>query len=166
MGRWYVCFFVALNDYGVLSVTATIDAARFGSNYLSRFGWDSSKGLGAGGDGRTSHIKVSQKLDVMGIGAGAHQNDPNGIAWKQNRDFESLLKRLNEAEESGTAVDGFVKEEGKKKKKKKEKRKREEDDEGKCKKPRKNEESAEEKPVRVVPRHRSYVSLACVLLAC
>ncbi|KAG6828074.1 hypothetical protein H0H92_009336 [Tricholoma furcatifolium] len=71
------------------------DAAKFGSNYLSKFGWDASKGLGVEGDGRTSHIKVTQKLDMLGIGA-AHQKDPNGIAWKQNKDFENLLKRLNE----------------------------------------------------------------------
>lgn len=32
---------------------------------------------------------------MLGIGA-AHRNDPDGIAWKQNKDFESLLKRLNE----------------------------------------------------------------------
>ncbi|KAG6857727.1 hypothetical protein H0H87_004143 [Tephrocybe sp. NHM501043] len=71
------------------------DAAKFGSNYLSKFGWDASKGLGLEGDGRTSHIKVTHKLDMLGIGA-AHQKDPNGIAWKQNKDFENLLKRLNE----------------------------------------------------------------------
>lgn len=77
------------------------DAAKFGTSYLSKFGWDSSKGLGASGDGRMSHVKVSQKLDMLGIGA-AHRNDSDGIAWKQNKDFENLLKRLNEA---GT-VDG------------------------------------------------------------
>jgi len=32
---------------------------------------------------------------MLGIGA-AHQKDSNGIAWKQNKDFENLLKRLNE----------------------------------------------------------------------
>lgn len=83
------------------NLTWADDAAKFGSSYLSKFGWDSSKGLGASGDGRTSHIKVSQKLDMLGIGA-AHQKDPDGIAWKQNKDFESLLRRLNEA----AAVDG------------------------------------------------------------
>jgi len=72
------------------------DAAKFGSNYLSKFGWDSSKGLGVDGDGRKSHIKVAHKLDMLGIGA-AHQKDPNGIAWKQSKDFESVLQRLNEA---------------------------------------------------------------------
>jgi Pin2-interacting protein X1 len=38
---------------------------------------------------------------MLGIGA-AHHNDPDGIAWKQNKDFENLLKRLNEA----GAIDG------------------------------------------------------------
>jgi Pin2-interacting protein X1 len=38
---------------------------------------------------------------MLGIGA-AHRNDPDGIAWKQNKDFEILLKRLNEA----GAIDG------------------------------------------------------------
>lgn len=31
---------------------------------------------------------------MLGIGA-AHTKDPNGIAWKQNKDFEKLLARLN-----------------------------------------------------------------------
>ncbi|KAF8918158.1 hypothetical protein CPB85DRAFT_1157025, partial [Mucidula mucida] len=70
------------------------DASKFGTSYLSKFGWDASQGLGASGDGRTSHIKVQQKLDMMGIGA-QHQKDPNGIAWKQNKDFENVLMRLN-----------------------------------------------------------------------
>ena len=65
------------------------------------------------GDGRTSHIKVSHKLDMLGIGA-ANMHDPNGIAWKQNKDFENLLRRLNEVpdgkgeEDVGTNVEGFV----------------------------------------------------------
>ena len=44
---------------------------------------------------------MSQKLDMLGIG-GSRQADANGIAWKQNKDFENLLKRLNEV----SAVDG------------------------------------------------------------
>jgi Pin2-interacting protein X1 len=71
------------------------DAARFGSSYLSKLGWDASKGLGPSGEGRLSHIKVNQKLDMLGIGA-AQQRDPNGVAWKQNQEFESVLRRLNE----------------------------------------------------------------------
>lgn len=51
-----------------------------------------------------SHIRVVQvhhKLDTFGIGA-QHTKDPNGIAWKQNRDFENLLKRLNADSEHPT----------------------------------------------------------------
>lgn len=70
------------------------DAARFGQSYMSKLGWDPSKGLGTSGDGMKSHLKVSQKLDMLGIGA-AHQKDPHGIAWKQNKEFEALLQRLN-----------------------------------------------------------------------
>ena len=63
-----------------------------------------------------SHVRVVQvhhKLDTFGIGA-QHTNDPNGIAWKQNRDFENLLKRLNATSEHPTGdeagpapIDGF-----------------------------------------------------------
>ena len=43
---------------------------------------------------------MSQKLDMLGVGMQRHQNDPNGIAWQQNRDFENLLQRLNEGTEA------------------------------------------------------------------
>ncbi|KAG1878900.1 hypothetical protein F4604DRAFT_1754791 [Suillus subluteus] len=78
------------------------DAARFGQSYMSKLGWDPSKGLGASGDGMKSHLKVSQKLDMLGIGA-AHQKDPHGIAWKQNKEFEALLQRLNAQDGQGSA---------------------------------------------------------------
>jgi Pin2-interacting protein X1 len=58
-----------------------------------------------------THLKVAHKLDMLGIGA-AHTRDPNGIAWKQNRDFERLLAKLNGTEEGegeGIKVDGFAK---------------------------------------------------------
>ncbi|KAG1846573.1 hypothetical protein DFJ58DRAFT_490090 [Suillus subalutaceus] len=77
------------------------DAARFGQSYMSKLGWDPSKGLGASGDGMKSHLKVSQKLDMLGIGA-AHQKDPHGIAWKQNKEFEALLQRLNAQDGQGS----------------------------------------------------------------
>lgn len=50
---------------------------------------------------------------MLGIGA-QHTKDPNGIAWKQNQDFENLLKRLNANSEDPTEdkadaapIDGF-----------------------------------------------------------
>lgn len=90
------------------------DATKFGAAYLQKLGWSEGSGLGTNGEGRTSHIKVHHKLDMLGIGA-AHQRDPNGIAWKQNKDFENLLRRLNNAngeEESdphAPKIDGFAK---------------------------------------------------------
>jgi len=51
-----------------------------------------------------THLKVQQKLDMMGIGA-QHQRDPNGIAWKQNKEFEALLKRLNKSDDQGGGMD-------------------------------------------------------------
>ena len=66
------------------------------------------------GDGRTKALSVTQKLDMLGIGAD-HKNSAEGLAWKQNKDFESLLRRLNapngdgEEEEMRMKVDGFTK---------------------------------------------------------
>lgn len=166
-----------------LNLVRTVDASKFGQSYLSKFGWDSSQGLGAGGDGRTSHIKVQQKLDMMGIGA-QHQKDPNGIAWKQNKDFENVLRRLNAsmgngdgemAEEEVTALGGaFISatpaeaDKGSKKEKKDKKdkkRKRDADDaagEEEDSKKAKAEEPASAPAApkgKVVPRHRAYVSV-------
>ena len=80
---------------------------------MQKLGWSAGTGLGASGDGRTTHIKVQQKLDMLGIGA-AHQRDPNGLAWKQNKDFENLLRRLNaggegDVEVEMSKIDGFAK---------------------------------------------------------
>lgn len=41
-----------------------------------------------------SHISVTQRLNLLGIGAGAKQGAED-IAWKQNRDYELVLARLN-----------------------------------------------------------------------
>ena len=52
---------------------------------------------------------------MLGIGAD-HKNSAEGLAWKQNKDFESLLRRLNapngdgeEEEEVPTLVDTATK---------------------------------------------------------
>ncbi|PIL27402.1 hypothetical protein GSI_10550 [Ganoderma sinense ZZ0214-1] len=90
------------------------DANKFGAAYLAKFGWDPSGGLGVSGEGRTKALSVTQKLDMLGIGAD-HKNSAEGLAWKQNKDFESLLRRLNaangdgEEEETRMKVDGFTK---------------------------------------------------------
>lgn len=84
------------------------DAAKFGQAYLSKLGWDPSQGLGVAGDGRTKAIAVEQKLDMLGIGM-QHQREEGGVAWRQNKDFERLLRRLNGQDEggSGMKVEGF-----------------------------------------------------------
>lgn len=137
--------------------SSLIDAARFGSNYLAKFGWDGSTGLGAAGDGRKSHIKVSHKLDLLGIGA-AQQEDPDGIAWKQNKDFERLLQRLNNeaaVAESNQTLEGGMKEDEEEVNAKdgvtKKKRKHREDDGFE-----EIELTAVKKAV-IVPRHRAQV---------
>ncbi|TBU38749.1 hypothetical protein BD309DRAFT_1012352 [Dichomitus squalens] len=90
------------------------DANKFGAAYLAKFGWDPSGGLGVSGEGRTKALSVHQKLDMLGIGAD-HKNSAEGLAWKQNKDFENLLRRLNaangsaESEESPMKIDGFTK---------------------------------------------------------
>jgi Pin2-interacting protein X1 len=121
------------------------------------------------GEGRTSHIKVSHKLDMLGIGA-AHEKGPNGIAWKQNKDFENLLKRLNESAtenvDSKEEQDVVEKERPKKKRKQKG-----DEDKDEKKKRRKTEDTsppadevvpnplpANPAPARVVPRYRAYAS--------
>jgi len=73
-----------------------IDAVRFGHTYLAKLGWSPSTGLGASGEGRTTHIAVAQKLDQAGIGANVQPGGPDAIAWKQNKDFEGVLERLNQ----------------------------------------------------------------------
>ncbi|KAI1798332.1 hypothetical protein LXA43DRAFT_979865 [Ganoderma leucocontextum] len=89
------------------------DANKFGAAYLAKFGWDPSSGLGVSGEGRTKALSVHQKLDMLGIGAD-HKNSAEGLAWKQNKDFESLLRRLNATngggeEETRMKIDGFTK---------------------------------------------------------
>jgi Pin2-interacting protein X1 len=91
---------------------------------------------------------------MMGIGA-AHSKDPNGIAWKQNRDFERLLERLNgsdtPSESEGKAapvMDGFhaASSTGEEVSKEERKRKRKEEKEDKKSKKKRKQEEAEESP--------------------
>ncbi|KAJ7209670.1 hypothetical protein GGX14DRAFT_452525 [Mycena pura] len=136
------------------------DAAKFGQTYLSKFGWDASRGLGVNGEGRLSHVKVSQKLDMFGIGA-AQQKDPNGIAWKQNKDFEQVLERLNVAATEDTFSESKAMDaegaEGKK-------RKREDGGETAAKRsksdPVAGAVAAVEAVKPVVPRHRASVVIS------
>ncbi len=102
-----------------------------------------------------SHIKVSHKLDMLGIGA-AQMKDPNGIAWKQNTDFENLLRRLNEnmppqeAAQDEPSADKADPEDGEKKKKKR--KRKDEDEEGGGEKNKKKKESEVEHVVDATPQ--------------
>ncbi|KAG8697342.1 hypothetical protein FRC09_007930 [Ceratobasidium sp. 395] len=93
------------------------NAAKFGHTYLAKHGWNPTMGLGVAGDGRVSHIAVAQKLDQLGIGAG-RPDGPDAIAWKQAKEFEGLLERLNaagageEVEEKVEVVEEMVEEVG------------------------------------------------------
>ncbi|CAE6341427.1 unnamed protein product [Rhizoctonia solani] len=78
------------------NLTWAENAAKFGHTYLAKHGWAPGAGLGVTGDGRVSHIAVAQKLDQLGIGAG-RPDGPDSIAWKQAKEFEGLLERLNAA---------------------------------------------------------------------
>jgi Pin2-interacting protein X1 len=94
---------------------------------------------------------------MLGVGA-AQSKDPNGIAWKQNKDFEALLRRLNEGVEEETAVvsegeagmgeEGVleVTDEGPEKAEKKKRKRKDKDDsnEKKEKKKRKKEKDADD----------------------
>lgn len=60
-------------------------------------GWNPTLGLGRNEDGRTTNIAVAMKLDQLGIGAGRGGGamDKDGVAWKQQSEFERMLARLN-----------------------------------------------------------------------
>ncbi|OCB85103.1 hypothetical protein A7U60_g7728 [Sanghuangporus baumii] len=93
------------------NLTWADDASKFGQTYLQKLGWDPSKGLGVSGEGMTSHIKVRQKLNLLGIGSNASREDADPmVAWKQNREYEELLKRLNEEQEDKDEKDEEIKE--------------------------------------------------------
>jgi Pin2-interacting protein X1 len=90
-----------------------LDNSRFGQQYLEKFGWTagSGSGLGASGQGRLSHISVGQKLNLLGIGGGNNHNNDGDVSWKQNREYELMLKRLNTSTTTG-GDDDDNKEEG------------------------------------------------------
>lgn len=82
-----------------------VDNSRFGQQYLEKFGWTagSGSGLGASGQGRLAHISVAQKLNLLGIGG--NNGNHGDVSWKQNRDYEMMLKRLNTSGGDGDGND-------------------------------------------------------------
>merc|ERR1712137_1267328 len=70
------------------------DESRFGLKILKNFGWSEGKGLGANEDGNVDHIKIKKKASNSGIGETNNSSDN----WLQGAfQYNSLLKRLNEA---------------------------------------------------------------------
>lgn len=56
-------------------------------------------------DGRTTNITVSTKLDQLGIGAGNRSGeDKDGVAWKQQNEYEKMLARLNLSGDEGSTI--------------------------------------------------------------
>ena len=68
--------------------------------------------MGASGQGRLSHISVAQKLNLLGIGGNNNNNNNNinngDVSWKQNRDYELMLKRLNTTTTGGSDEDESI----------------------------------------------------------
>lgn len=152
MGR----LLVASVGVDILKLTLTEAANRFGHAYLSKLGWTAESGLGANLDGRTSHIAVAHKLDMLGIGAN-RPDGPEAIAWKQNKDFESVLERLNQAQNadsqgsSASSNDEEDKDEERRKRKEERRKRKEERARRKEEKRRKKAEKlAQEKEANVV----------------
>lgn len=49
--------------------THAADKDKFGQKMLEKMGWTEGSGLGAKGNGTTSHVKVRRKNDALGVGA-------------------------------------------------------------------------------------------------
>jgi Pin2-interacting protein X1 len=106
VGGWYGSLVLGhSSDFIFIPCAKKTDASRFGQAYLAKFGWDASKGLGVSGEGRTSAVKATQKLDMLGIGMRQQSDHEGGIAWRQNRDFEDLLRRLNDGTTTTTTAE-------------------------------------------------------------
>lgn len=71
-----------------------VDQNRFSFQYLSKLGWDPSKGLGLAEEGNKSHIKVARKLDASGIGRDRAMKEGREGAGPVGAGLEDVLKRL------------------------------------------------------------------------
>lgn len=85
------------------------DASKFGSAYLTKLGWDKAcNTLG-------SNINVHQKLDMLGIGANRKGGKGEEVAWKQGREFDEVLRKLNAAVAGAGGDEGDIEVESKSK---------------------------------------------------
>lgn len=74
------------------------DSSKFGEKYLQSLGWTSGQGLGLTGDGRKDNIKIHQKLDLLGIGA--NRRGPEADDWRAGQEYDRLLSRLNQTQDT------------------------------------------------------------------
>ena len=59
------------------SVASTFGPNDFGMRMLAKFGWKEGKGLGRNEDGMREHVKVKQRAENLGLGAGVEDSAPS-----------------------------------------------------------------------------------------
>ena len=102
------------------------DTSRFGHKMLSKFGWTSGKGLGKKEDGMTGHVRVSKRLESLGLGARTASSGGEVALSSTMSDYDNLLASLRptkrarseseEEEEDSSSSDDDEESEGKGKK--------------------------------------------------
>lgn len=74
----------------------TLDKNAYGYRMLIKMGWKEGTGLGKYGTGLKTHIRVSKKSDVYGLGIDdSDKANKSFVSTESN--YNELLRRLNEA---------------------------------------------------------------------
>ncbi|KAF0547682.1 G-patch-domain-containing protein [Gigaspora margarita] len=77
------------------------DKTKYGYKMLSKMGWSPGKGLGLNENGSQDYVKLSHKLDNLGVGASKKTIDN----WLDNSNaFDDLLKGLNQQTQGNVDV--------------------------------------------------------------
>ncbi|CAG8465585.1 22008_t:CDS:2, partial [Gigaspora rosea] len=77
------------------------DKTKYGYKMLSKLGWSPGKGLGLNENGSPDYVKLSHKLDNLGVGASKKTIDN----WLDNSNaFDDLLKGLNQQTQGNVDV--------------------------------------------------------------
>jgi Pin2-interacting protein X1 len=75
-----------------------VEKESFAYNMMHRLGWQEGQGLGAKGQGITSHIKTKKKDDFMGVGR--LEADKKAVDWTiNNSTYDQILSKLRAAHE-------------------------------------------------------------------
>lgn len=76
-------------------VFALPDKSKFGYKMLMKFGWSEGKGLGRNLEGQTSAVKLTKRVD--GLGLGANDDKAGNVGWSStSMSFNSVLATLND----------------------------------------------------------------------